>query len=92
MKLVMEERKSGLYQVVYIKGKEETARRFDIVIGSGKKGQTYLYWYGNELNQLPVSYFASVHRWANSPGFPSETILFDRNIESRCMECHTTFT
>ena len=90
MKVVMEERKAGLYQVAYVNDKEERAQRFDIVIGSGKKGQTYLYWRGNELYQLPVSYFGSVHRWANSPGYPSGTILFDRNIESRCMECHTT--
>jgi hypothetical protein len=91
-KVVMEERQAGLYQVAYINGKEERAQRFDIVIGSGKRGQTFLYWRANELLQLPVSYFANVHHWANSPGYPSETIFFDRNIETRCMECHTTFT
>lgn len=91
-KVVMEERQSGLYQVVYINGKEKRAQRFDIVIGSGKKGQTYLYWRGNELYQLPVSYFGSVHRWANSPGYPSDTVFFDRIIEPRCMECHTTYS
>ena len=92
MKVFMEERQTGLFQVAYINGKEERAQRFDIVIGSGKKGQTYLYWRGNELNQLPVSYFANVHNWANSPGYPATNILFDRNIETRCMECHTTYT
>jgi hypothetical protein len=91
MKVVMEERQAGLFQVAYLNGKEEEAQRFDIVIGSGKKGQTYLYWRGNDLMQLPVSYFAGVHHWANSPGYPSTKFFFDRNIETRCMECHTTF-
>ncbi|HEY5368540.1 MAG TPA: multiheme c-type cytochrome [Hanamia sp.] len=91
MKVVMEERKGGLFQAEYINGKAEEAERFDIVIGSGKKGQTYLYWKHNELYQLPVSYFAGVHHWANSPGYPSDKILFSRFIEPRCMECHTTF-
>ena len=91
MKVLIEKRKAGFYQVAYVNGKEERSERFDIVIGSGKKGQTYLYWRGNELKQLPVSYLASAHRWGNSPGYPPAIIFFDRNIETRCMECHTTF-
>lgn len=91
MKVVMQERQNGLFQVAYINGKEKEARRFDVVIGSGKKGQTYLYWRGNELYQLPVSYFAGIHSWANSPGYTNTKISFERNIEMRCMECHTTF-
>ena len=30
--------------------------RFDLVIGSGGKGQTYLFWEGDQLFQLPVGY------------------------------------
>lgn len=89
--VVMEKRDSGLYQVAYINGKEERAERFDIVIGTGKKGQTYLYWKNNELYQLPISYSANMHYWANSPGYSKDKILFDRLIEARCLECHTTF-
>ena len=90
--VVMEERTNGLYQAARINGRETRAQRFDIVIGSGKKGQTYLYWTNGELHQLPVSYLANAHGWVNSPGYPPKEILFDRVIEARCMECHTTFT
>jgi len=90
--VVMEERTNGLYQAARINGRETRAQRFDIVIGSGKKGQTYLYWTNGELNQLPVSYLASAHSWVNSPGYSPKEIFFDRGIEARCMECHTTIT
>jgi len=90
-KVVMEEREDGLFQVAYTDGKEEKAGRFDIVMGSGKKGQTYIYRKDKELFQLPVSYFTSAHSWANSPGFTPDRVSFDRNIEVRCLECHTSF-
>ena len=90
-RVIMEKRAGGLYQVAYVNGKEQQAERFDIVIGTGKHGQTYLYWKNNELYQLPLSYSANMHYWANSPGYPKDEILFDRSTEGRCLECHTTF-
>jgi len=91
-KVIMEKRAGGLYQVAYINGKEERAERFDITIGTGKHGQTYFYWnYYNELYQLPMSYSANTDYWGNSPGYPNDKISFDRLIEARCLECHTTF-
>ncbi|MES1249852.1 MAG: hypothetical protein ABUL46_04165, partial [Chitinophaga rupis] len=50
----MVQRDSGLFQVAVIDGKEE-AHRFDIVVGSGRKAQTYLYWNGDQPFELPVS-------------------------------------
>lgn len=88
--IAMEKRDSGLFQVGYENGKETKARHFDIVMGSGTKGQTYVYWMGNRPLQLPVSYFTSVDQWTNSPGFPRR-IVFNRAITSRCLECHSTF-
>ncbi|MDQ2718340.1 MAG: hypothetical protein M3Z26_01070 [Bacteroidota bacterium] len=88
--MAMEKRDSGLYQVVYQNGEEKLALRFDIVIGSGAKGQTYLTWKKNELSQLPVSYLTSAKEWANSPGYPNQ-IVINRPITSRCMECHSTY-
>jgi hypothetical protein len=38
----------------------EHTERFDYVIGSGGKGQTYLYWKGDLLFQLPVSYWTEL--------------------------------
>lgn len=88
--VTLENRAKGFYQVAYVNGEEKMSQRFDIVTGSGKKGQTYLSWAGERLVQLPVSYFASVHQWANSPANP-DRIAFNRPITSRCLECHTTY-
>ena len=88
--VAMEKRDSGLYEVAFSKGIEKVARRFDIVTGSGAKGQTYLSWRGNELFQLPISYLTSAKEWANSPGFP-DRVIFNRPVTSRCLECHSTY-
>ncbi|WP_298299689.1 hypothetical protein [Hydrotalea sp.] len=53
--VMLEKRDSGFYQVWYTPFREVAAYRFDIVTGSGNKGQSYLYWKGNQLFQLPVS-------------------------------------
>jgi hypothetical protein len=89
MKVVMEKRRGIPYQVLYIKGKEKRAERFDIVFGK-TKGQTYLYWKGDLLFQLPVSYLTALNRWTSSPGYPPDTVIFDRPIYSRCFECHAS--
>ena len=86
----MEKREDGFYQVEYFRETEKKAHRFDIVIGSGTMGQSYLYWMNNHLFQLPITYFTAANAWSNSPGFPDK-VLFNRIITSRCMECHTTF-
>jgi len=91
-KVVMEKRNNLLYQVEYYKNEEKNIHRFDISIGSGTRGQSFLYWKKNKLFQLPVSYFTSAKQWANSPGFPDHNILYNRVISPRCMECHTTFS
>jgi len=65
--------------------------KMDIVIGSGAKGQTFLYWRGDELFELPVSYWTSLDRWVNSPGYVDGTANFDRGINPRCLECHSTY-
>ena len=89
--VMMENRDSGLYQASYYKNEAKEARRMDIIIGSGSKGQTYLYWNFNTLFQLPVSYFTAANSWANSPG-NGEVIVYGRPVFARCLECHTTYT
>jgi hypothetical protein len=85
-----ENRDSGFYQVHYINGKEKKARRFDISVGSGTKGQTYLYWWKDTLFQLPLTYFTATDQWCNSPGYPGR-VSFGRPVTARCLECHTTY-
>src|SRR3954469_8222707 len=89
-RVVIEDRDSGLYQASYYKNEAKEAERMDIVIGSGTRGQTYLYWNYNALFQLPVSYFTASHSWANSPG-NAEHMIFSRPIFVRCLECHATY-
>ena len=64
--------------------------RFDLVIGSGGKGQTYLYWKGDELFQLPVTYWTELGQWVNSPGYRDGYPDFSRRVLPRCLDCHAS--
>lgn len=64
--------------------------RIDIVIGSGRRGQTYLYWRNGLLIELPVSYLTRSQQWINSPGYPDGQIDFGRVIVPQCLDCHAT--
>lgn len=66
------------------------SERIAVVVGSGRKGQSYLYWDGDQLFQLPVSYWTELDRWVNSPGFTDGSADFDRAIVPRCLECHSS--
>lgn len=90
--VVMRSTDSGLYQYNYIGGGLRYAYPFSIVVGSGTKGQSYLFWRDKHLFQLAISYYASADRWSNSPGFPRNRAHFDRPIHSECMGCHGSFT
>lgn len=89
--VTMEKRDSGYYQVEYNNGVEVKKEKFDIVIGSGRKGQSYLSWINNWLVQLPITYFTSASQWSNSPGYYPHKVMFNRPITSRCLECHSTY-
>ncbi len=66
------------------------AERIALVIGSGGKGQTYLYWNEDQLFQLPVSYWVDLG-WINSPGYRDGVADFARPVTPRCVECHATY-
>jgi nitrate/TMAO reductase-like tetraheme cytochrome c subunit len=89
--LSMQKRDSNFYQVAYFKGQEKKAMQFDMVIGSGVMGQSYLTWRGTNLYQLPITYFTEANKWANSPGFPPKRVMIDRPVTARCLECHVTY-
>ena len=63
---------------------------FAVVVGSGRKGQTYLFWDGDQLFQLPVSYWTELGTWINSPGYVDGTANFERPVSPRCLECHAS--
>jgi hypothetical protein len=91
LKVGMEKRDSGFYQTVYYNNEKKETHRFDMVIGSGKIGQSYLSRRQHLFFQLPVSYFTAANQWANSPGFPNDRVVTDRPITARCLECHATY-
>src|SRR5450432_264171 len=84
----LEKNDSGFFQTVYINGQPSHSEAMDIVVGSVKKGQTYLYWKENLLYQLPISYYVPTKSWCNSPGYPAGMPRFSRLIGVRCLECH----
>lgn len=91
LEVFLEQKKDSFFQTAYISGIEFQRAPFEVVIGSGRKGQTYLYWDENKLYQLPVSYFTNLNGWCNSPGFPMNVAKFDRIIPAECLECHGTY-
>src|SRR5258706_15539540 len=66
-KVVMEKQKEYFFQVGYSLDKFIGAHQFDIVIGSGTRGQSYIQWAGNKLLQLPLSYYANDNKWVTNP-------------------------
>jgi hypothetical protein len=91
LKIKMEHRDSGFYQVVYFNGEEKKVMQMDMTIGSGTMGQSFLSWRGNKLFQLPITYFTAAGQWANSPGLRSDKVVMDKPVTTRCLECHTTY-
>ncbi|UII75345.1 hypothetical protein LV716_13925 [Flagellimonas sp. HMM57] len=87
----MVEENGQLYQAVYINGTYLNKVPFHIIVGSGVKGQSYLYWHQNTLSQLPVSYSQVEKSWVNSPGYVDNKVQMNRSIIPTCLTCHTTF-
>jgi hypothetical protein len=87
--------KSGSYHETAVAGwqgrTESRTERIDVVTGSGVRGATYLYWDGDRLYELPVSYWTDGHQWINSPGYDNGTARFSRPINPGCLECHATY-
>lgn len=81
----------SFYQHTEIKNRNERIppARFDVVIGSGVRGQSYLTWKDDKLFQLQTSYYTPTNSWVNSPGFPSYSI--ERPVREACIKCHVTF-
>ena len=90
----METRDDGFYQTAVLGTPPDIAtmtQRFDLVVGSGRKGQTYLYWdKSDQLFQLPVSYWTELGKWVPSPGYDDKVVNFSRPVLPRCLECHAS--
>ncbi len=90
----MDAKGDGLYETAVTGWDNRLQARtesIDVITGSGVRGQTYLYWQGDRLFELPVSYWADGHRWMNSPGMVDGTADFSRPVNPGCLECHATY-
>jgi hypothetical protein len=91
MQVLMEKKQGRFYQTAMLNDKVIESEAFGIVIGSGRKGQTYLYWNEGQLFQLPISYYTPLNSWCNSPGYPKYMAYFNKQVHGQCMECHGTY-
>lgn len=87
----MEKAADAFYQVYYKNNQPVHKARLDMVIGSGRKGQSYVGWNDSFLVQHPITFFSPAQQWSNSPGYPPAKVVFNRPITSRCLECHSTY-
>lgn len=85
----MERRGGRFYQTGVQPGLRQT-EALDLVIGSGRRGQSYLYWRDGLLYQLPVSYHTASRKWINSPGYEDGKVNFGRGIPPQCLDCHAS--
>jgi cytochrome c553 len=89
------EEKDGSYYETAVTGwgndLQTRTEKIDVITGSGVRGVTYLYWQGNKLFELPVSYWTDGHQWINSPGYENGSANFARPVNPGCLECHATY-
>jgi nitrate/TMAO reductase-like tetraheme cytochrome c subunit len=90
LKVVMEKKAEQFFEISVGNGEVQRREPIDIIVGSGANGQSYESWQNKSLVQLPISYFTSANQWCNSPGH-FFSVIYDRPITSRCIECHATF-
>jgi len=89
------EKKDGGYYETAVTGwgtdLQSRTEKIDLITGSGVRGMTYLYWQGDRLFELPMSYWKDGHQWINSPGYEDGSANFSRPINPGCLECHATY-
>lgn len=87
----MLDKNGTFYQRTNIKNRNITIpdNQFDVVVGSGVRGQTYLTWKDDELFQLHASYHTQSDSWINSIGYPE--YFTERPVRDACINCHVTY-
>jgi hypothetical protein len=90
VKVLMLKHNDSIFQACYVKGQLANVQPFDIKFGF-KRAETFLYWKDKYVYELPVTYYISLHKWANSPGYNDIFADFNRPIGEACFECHSSF-
>lgn len=58
------------------------------VIGSGRRGVSYLIERDGFLVQSPITWYTRARRWGLSPGYEDLNYHFDRAVQPGCLFCH----
>lgn len=92
-KIVIKREGNRVFQNFYVLDNQRPIYHtpMDITIGSGYRGQSFLYWDEDRLFQNQVSIIGDMEGWINSPGYASQ-INNTRPVVPRCMECHSTYS
>jgi len=91
LSVTVRKKTDGFYQSAWSRGLLAASHRMDMVVGSGKKGQTFLFKSDNKFYQLPLSWSVEAQNWINSPGYPADKVMFNRMVYVKCFECHATY-
>jgi Cytochrome c554 and c-prime len=59
------------------------------VLGSGRRGASFLVERDSRLFQSPISWYSHENRWDLPPGYERQNLHFDRVIPPNCLFCHT---
>lgn len=63
------------------------------VLGSGRRGRSYLIDRDGLLFQSPIAWYSQQRRWALAPGYgPADHVRFDRRVRLECVFCHAGLT
>jgi len=93
----LEQRDGRLYQRRWMldsNGAETDAFELEahFIVGSGNHARSYIHQSGNELIELPVSWYPQEKRWAMSPGYDRPLHPgFTRRIDYGCFFCHNGY-
>lgn len=63
--------------------------KMEYVIGSGRRGRSYLAAHGNYLVMSPLTWYSQRGRWDLSPGYDRSLRHFERRAVDGCLQCHT---
>jgi hypothetical protein len=67
-------------------GRNEGEVRY--VVGSGRRGLSYLVARDDFLVQSPITWYSRAGRWDLSPGYEELNYHFDRSVQPGCLFCH----
>lgn len=67
----------------------EQGEAISFVVGSGRRGRSYLINQDGLLFQSPIAWYSQLGRWDLSPGYsPQNHLRFSRRIDDGCLYCH----